>query len=89
VLRGGFGTPEGGFVLRWRHSAAAKEALGYAETVRCLERARTNNPNHYARELADARHGTGPTVFDWLVEIIAVHGPGGDEAGDNVHLILD
>jgi hypothetical protein len=40
-------------------------------------------------ELAHARNGAGPTVFDWLVEIIREHGPGGEEAEDNVRLILD
>jgi hypothetical protein len=31
----------------------------------------------------------GPTVFDWLVEIIGVHTAGGREAEDNVVLVLD
>ncbi|MFT3913434.1 MAG: barstar family protein [Anaeromyxobacteraceae bacterium] len=28
ILRGGFGTPEGGFVLRWKDSARSRAALG-------------------------------------------------------------
>jgi hypothetical protein len=36
-----------------------------------------------------ARSATGATVFDWLVEIIRDHGPGGDEAEDGVQLVLD
>lgn len=28
LLRGGFGTPEGGFVVVWRHAARSKERLG-------------------------------------------------------------
>lgn len=28
VLRGGFGTPEGGFVLRWRHAQRSRACLG-------------------------------------------------------------
>lgn len=28
VLRGGFGTPDGGFVLRWRRSASSRKYLG-------------------------------------------------------------
>jgi hypothetical protein len=28
-------------------------------------------------------------VFDWLVEIIRDHGAGGDQAEDNVELVLD
>jgi hypothetical protein len=39
--------------------------------------------------LSDARAGTGPTVFDWLIEIISDHGPGGSQASDNVQLTLD
>lgn len=34
ILRGGFGTPDGGFVLMWRNSALSRERLGYSETVR-------------------------------------------------------
>jgi hypothetical protein len=40
-------------------------------------------------ELEAARAATGATVFDWLVEIIRDHGPGGDEAEDRVELVLD
>jgi RNAse (barnase) inhibitor barstar len=28
VLRGGFGTPDEGFILRWKNSARSKELLG-------------------------------------------------------------
>jgi|SRR5579862_971234 RNAse (barnase) inhibitor barstar len=38
ILRGGFGTPEGGFVLRWLNSNESREQLGFAETVRQLRR---------------------------------------------------
>src|ERR1700693_6003605 len=38
ILRGGFGTPEGGFILRWKNSAVSRERLGYDETVRQLSR---------------------------------------------------
>jgi hypothetical protein len=62
ILRGGFGTPEGGFVLRWVNSAEA--------------------------DLAAARRGQGQTLFGIITSIIRVHGPGGIEAEDNVHLIL-
>src|SRR5215831_3661388 len=37
ILRGGFGTPEDGFTLRWLHHTVSKERLGYPETVRQLE----------------------------------------------------
>ncbi|MEY9863023.1 hypothetical protein ABH935_008672 [Catenulispora sp. GAS73] len=57
ILRGGFGTPEDGFVLRWLDSARSRELLGAEK-------------------------------FDQLVEIILDHGPGGKQAGDEVHLEL-
>jgi RNAse (barnase) inhibitor barstar len=38
ILRGGFGTPEGGFVFRWANSTISRERLGHRETVRQLER---------------------------------------------------
>jgi hypothetical protein len=31
----------------------------------------------------------GPTLFDWLVEVIQVHAAGGEEEDDGVELILD
>ncbi len=37
ILRGGFGTPEGGFVLHWKNSTLSRERLSYPETVRQLE----------------------------------------------------
>jgi RNAse (barnase) inhibitor barstar len=92
VLRGGFGTPESGFVLRWVNSALSRDRLGYAETVRQLEHRLSHcHPANHAAITADlqhARQGIGPTVFDWLVEIIEVHSAGGAEQEDGVELIL-
>lgn len=92
VLRGGFGTPEGGFMLEWREHARSRERLGYPETTRQLElmlqRCHPSNRPSVLSRLADARKGQGPTVFDWLVQIIADHGPGGDESEDGVELVL-
>jgi hypothetical protein len=92
VLRGGFGTPEGGFVLVWRDHHLSRERLGYAETVRQLEqtlaRCHPTNRAHVERALDAARRGSGPTVFDRLVRLISAHGPGGDEASDGVRLEL-
>jgi hypothetical protein len=39
--------------------------------------------------LIQAQKGQGTTVFDWLIEIIQIHGVGGDEAEDNVKLALE
>jgi RNAse (barnase) inhibitor barstar len=93
ILRGGFGTPEGGFTIRWQNHALSQERLGYNETIRQLEarlqRCHPSNRQAVAAELAAARAGRGPTVFDWLVEIVREHGPDGAESEDGVHLVLD
>jgi RNAse (barnase) inhibitor barstar len=93
ILRGGFGTPEGGFVLRWTNSARSRVALGHGETVRWLERVvercHPNNVPALRAKLEAARAGLGPTLFDTLVEIIEVHGIGGVEAEDGVELRLE
>jgi RNAse (barnase) inhibitor barstar len=77
ILRGGFGTPAGGFTLVWRSSSVSRERLGYPETIRQLERrlqrCHPENRERVASELAAARRSRGPTVFDWLVEIIRDH----------------
>ena len=77
ILSGGFGTPDGGFVLVWERSDLSRDRLGYPETVRQLER-RLERCHPTWRPLVEgelylARRGTGPTVFDWLVEIIRRH----------------
>lgn len=93
ILRGEFGTPKGGFVLRWQNSSLSRERLGYPETVRQLEnrlrRCHPSNRESVERELASARERVGPTVFDWLVEIIRDHGSGGQQADDRVELVLE
>lgn len=94
VLRGGYyGIPEGGFILRWTGSEFSRANLGYPETVRQLElrlqRCHPESRRHVQRELDDARRGNGPTVFDWLVDIVRRYGHGGEEATANVRLILE
>ena len=68
ILRGGFGTPDGGFVLRWINSRLSQERLGHYETVRQLEyrpaRCHHTGRSHVIVELASARQGQGPTGFD-------------------------
>src|SRR2546428_8436805 len=59
ILRGGFGTPEGGFVLRWKNSDVSRERLGYPETVRQLER-RVGSPPPPQREPGSAGPPRGP-----------------------------
>jgi hypothetical protein len=92
ILRGGFGTPQGGFTLRWDSSALSARRLGWPETIRFTEKKLTtchpaNIPSVQA-DLAAARHGEGQTLFDIITSIIRAHGPGGIEAKDNVHLFL-
>jgi len=93
VLRGGFGTPEGGFVLRWRHASRSRDRLGYPETVRYLEqkltRCHPTNRELVRQELDDARAGRGQTLFELLVDIVRDHGPGGRQAEDGVDLVLE
>ncbi len=93
ILRGGFGTPEGGFILRWKNSQVSRQRLGYPETVRQLElrlsRCHPLNRSFVAQDLARAKNKVGPTVFDWLIEIIQIHCVGGREEEDGVELVLD
>ncbi len=92
VLRGGFGTPDAGFVLCWRSSELSRVRLGYPETIARLERllqtCHPANRDRIGEELARARRHEGPTVFDQLVELLRDHGPGGEEADSGVELEL-
>ena len=51
-----------------------------------------HSPLPLARHLSVALQcggsGVGPTVFDWLVEIIRRHCPGGEEEQNGVELVL-
>ncbi|MEV7480753.1 barstar family protein [Streptomyces halstedii] len=81
-LGGGFGTPaDGSYVIEWRDHEASARALGHEETARRLEgllgRAHPTNRARVERELAEARAGRGPTLFDQLAGIIEDRaGPG-------------
>ena len=92
ILRGGFGTPEGGFLLRWRNSDEARRMLGFGETLKFLERKLTRchptNVESTWADIAAVRRKEGPTLFDMLVEIIRDHGIGGKQAKDGVDLEL-
>ena len=92
ILRGGFGTPPGGFTIRWSRSDLSRNRLGYAETARQLEHilraCHPANRSSVAARLNRARLGAGPTVFDWLIEIIGYHSARGWEEGDGVELVL-
>ncbi len=92
ILRGGFGTPEDGFVLRWINSDRSREVLGCVETVSFIERklgrCHPTNRRRVAEDLEAAQRGEGETLFDLLVSIIREHGPGGAESDSLVDLEL-
>jgi hypothetical protein len=92
LLRGGFGTPEGGWVLRWLNSESSRVALGYQATIQWLDQLLlTCHPSHrseFAARIAAARRGEGATLFDEIVGIIHAHGPVGDESEDGILLEL-
>ena len=74
ILCGGWGTPDEGFILAWKNSALSRERLGYAETIRQLEK-RLQVCHPTARDITKsqielAKRNKDATVFDWLVEII-------------------
>lgn len=93
ILRGGFGTPDGGFTLVWKHSSKSRRDLGYPETARWYEaHIKTCHPANVERlqkEFESVQRSEGETVFDWLIQIIRNHGPGGTEAEDGVILKLE
>ncbi|GIJ63003.1 barstar family protein [Virgisporangium aurantiacum] len=92
ILRGGFGTPEDGWILRWLNSKLSSAALGYEATAQRLEGLlATCHPANRARveaDLARANSRQGPTLFDQIVDIIRDHGPGGTESEDGILLEL-
>jgi len=93
ILRGGFGTPEAGFILRWKNSAVSRERLAYSETIRWLERELVRcdpgNRQIFRERLEMAKQQEGQTLFDVLVEIIQDHCPGGREGNDGIEFILE
>jgi hypothetical protein len=92
ILRGRFGTPETGWVLRWLDSELSRAALGYEATIRRLEQllitCHPSNRSHIEARISCAQRGEGPSLFDEVVEIIRNHGPGGSESEDGVLLDL-
>lgn len=92
LLRGGFGTPENGWVLKWLNSELSRAALGYEATARRLEglllTCHPSNRSSIEARLRRARRSEGPTLFDEIFEIIRAHGPRGQESDDRVHLEL-
>ena len=73
-LAGGPGGPPLPATFVIQHAASARRQLGHAQTAqaleRRLERAAPENRPAIAAQLAAARQGEGPTVFDWLIDIL-------------------
>lgn len=92
LLRGGFGTPDRGWVLRWLNSDSSRAALGYEATTRRLEQllltCDPSNRSTIEDRIASARLRESPTLFDDIVAMIRDHGPGGSESEDGVRLEL-
>ncbi|MCB0961786.1 MAG: hypothetical protein KDA98_00510 [Acidimicrobiales bacterium] len=92
ILRGGFGTPEDGFVIRFVDADRFRRALGWPETIRWLEAkldsCHGTNRDRVQAELDAARCHEGETLFDIILAIIWDHGPGGSEPTDLVHAVL-
>ena len=78
--------PEDRCVLRWLNSAKSRDELGHAAMADWLDenlkRCHSSNRNSVQKRLDDAKTRSGPTLFDWLVEII-------EENKDYVELQLD
>ena len=82
-LRGGMGSPDELWSLRWKNSEASRRALGYEETAR---RYREWQKTQWLPErdawIQDAEQGRGETLFDTILRIF-------DEESAYVTLILD
>lgn len=92
ILRGGFGTPEEGFILRWKNSNQSQDELGWEETVKYLEHNLTTchplNIEAVQQKLKLARKEEGETIYQVLVDIIRRHGLNGERPEDGVELEL-
>lgn len=62
------------YLLTWKNAALSEQRLGHAAMASKLEQMlRTCHPSNVPstkERLQAAREGEGPTLFDWLVEII-------------------
>jgi hypothetical protein len=67
------------YALVWWESEAARSQLGH-QAMACWLRNKLGHclpdapaRNEWQRKLEDAERGRGPTLFDWLVEIVQEH----------------
>ena len=93
LLAGKFGTPAGGFFLLWKDHDQSRFALGHVEMARLLHLTldQVVDEEHFDQVqamLEAALCGTGPTVYEWVLDIIRNHGPDGARPEDGVELRL-
>ncbi|MED4752013.1 hypothetical protein [Brevibacillus choshinensis] len=62
-------------IILWKNFSKSKKDLSYLETVKILEErleyCHPSNRSIVREELTQARSGKGPTILDWVLEIIA------------------
>jgi RNAse (barnase) inhibitor barstar len=79
VLRGGFGVYEyeEPFIFLWKNSGKSKKDLGYAETIKYLEKKlKTCHPTNISfvkNDLEEAKKGNGKTLFEIIIDITHEH----------------
>lgn len=79
ILRGGFGDidEDDKLEITWKNSDKSIIELGYEETIKRLnekyEKCHPTNKEFILQEIIHAKNNKGPTVFDWIVEIINEH----------------
>src|SRR5262245_24743429 len=71
--------PEGPYVIKWRKSWKSRRDLGYEATItwylKYILRSDRPSKSQMWDRLDAARKYEGPTLFDWLVDIISGNSP--------------
>lgn len=69
--------PEHPYLLVWKNAERSRKELGHGEMAKWLEErvqhCHPTNVSQFQKRLAVARTGQGPTLFDFLLEIIRDH----------------
>ena len=92
LLRGGFGTPENGFILLWSNSEVSKQKLSQLETrnyfLNKLPSCEADKKDSELQNIHIFKNEDRTTIFDWLINIITDHCINGNEAEDGIILLL-